>query len=301
MLQKVEEVLAKQQIKVLKNEPMSGHTSFQIGGPCDLYVTPADEKEIKSILKAAKEEQIPLTVFGKGSNVLVSDKGIRGIVMDLSENYSGIQVEGNRMIVQSGATLAKIAAAALKESLAGFEFASGIPGTLGGAVMMNAGAYGGEMKDVIVSTRYLKNGQIHELHGLEHEFAYRTSYFKKNPGCVILTSVIELERGNAEEIRAKMMELNTRRKDKQPLEYPSAGSTFQRPEGFFAGTLIEQSGLKGVQMGGAAVSEKHAGFVINKGGATAEDVRALIAHIKETVYQKHGVRLQEEVIYIGEF
>ena len=284
---------------VLTDEPMSGHCTFRIGGNADFFVSPRDEEGVAAVVSYAKSENIPYFVTGNGSNLLVSDDGYRGIIVNIGKNISSVKVEGNRVFAQAGATLAKIAGEALGANLAGFEFASGIPGTLGGAVYMNAGAYGGEMRDVVVSTRYIdKNGNISEIKGENHLFGYRKSFFALEGG-IILSAVIELKEGNKEDIQALMADLNNRRRTKQPLEYPSAGSTFKRPEGYFAGKLIEDALLKGYSVGGACVSEKHSGFVINKGNATCKDVLSLVEHIKSVVYEKFGVELETEIKYLG--
>ena len=289
------------ELKIRENEPMSLHTSFKIGGESDVFVIPEDEEALKNLLKRAKEEQIPVTVIGAGSNLLVSDKGIRGITIKIAGGLNSISVCDDVITASAGVSLAKIASVALSNSLSGFEFASGIPGTLGGAVYMNAGAYGGEMKDVIISTKYIdSDGNFRVLTGEEHKFGYRTSFFHSRDDLVILSSEIKLKNGDKKEIEEKMLDLNQRRKEKQPLNYPSAGSAFKRPEGFFAAKLIEDAGLKGKRVGGAQVSEKHAGFIINTGSATAEDVLNLVSFVKDTVFAKFGVSLTPEIRFIGE-
>ena len=247
-------------------------------------------------VRAARENNVPLTVLGNGSNILVRDEGIRGIVLAIGTEYGVISVEGTKLEAETGALLAVLSAAARAASLSGLEFAGGIPGSLGGALFMDAGAYGGQMADVVRTTRYLdENLTVRELHGEEHKFGYRTSVFRENPQWIALSSVMELTPGNPEEIRAKMDDFAQRRRDKQPLNYPSAGSTFKRPEGYFAGRLIEDAGLKGYTVGGAQVSEKHAGFVINRGGATCADVQRLIDHVRAEVLRQFGVELEPEV------
>ena len=281
---------------ILDHEPMSRHTSFRIGGPADVLVQPRTERAIMETVRAARENNVPLTVLGNGSNILVRDEGIRGIVLAIGTEYGVISVEGTKLEAETGALLAVLSAAARAASLSGLEFAGGIPGSLGGALFMDAGAYGGQMADVVRTTRYLdENLTVRELHGEEHKFGYRTSVFRENPQWIALSSVMELTPGNPEEIRAKMDDFAQRRRDKQPLNYPSAGSTFKRPEGYFAGRLIEDAGLKGYTVGGAQVSEKHAGFVINRGGATCADVQRLIDHVRAEVLRQFGEELEPVV------
>ena len=284
---------------VLINEPMKNRCTFKTGGAAAYFVTPSDFGQVPEIIEFASRNNIPYFVMGNGSNLLVSDLGFDGIIISVGKNMSDITVSGNKLTAMAGATLAKIASVAAKNSLSGLEFASGIPGTVGGAVYMNAGAYGGEIKDVAVRTTYIdRDGNIRVVTGDEHQFGYRTSVFKD--GGVVLECEFELVPGNEEQIRALMADFNNRRKEKQPLEYPSAGSTFKRPEGHFAGKLIEDAGLGGYAIGGAAVSEKHKGFVINKGNATTADIVKLIFHIQKTVYEKYGVLLETEVEFLGE-
>ncbi len=279
---------------VLKDELMKNHTSFKIGGRASYLVMPRSADEIISLIKCAREYEHPVFVIGNGSNLLVDDKGLFGVVIKLGSNFSKIFADGDTIEAYSGALLSKIANEALKHSLEGFEFASGIPGTLGGAVKMNAGAYGGEMKDVVIKTVYLdKNLNLCEKCGAEHMFSYRHSVFSDDD--IILKSYIKLKAGEKEEIRRQMLDLNGRRREKQPLSYPSAGSTFKRPEGYFAAKLIEDSNLKGKKIGGAMVSDKHCGFIINYDNASFDDVINLIDEVKKTVYQKFGVTLCEEV------
>ena len=269
--QRFQTVLEKEQ--VLEAESMSRHTTFRIGGPADLFVVPKSVDEIAEILKICREEKAPYFILGNGSNLLVSDKGYRGVVVQLYRGFGKITVSGEEIHAQAGALLSGIAAAARDASLTGFEFAGGIPGTLGGAVVMNAGAYGGEMKGVLKEVTVLTpEGEI-----------------------------LSLAKGDPEAIRSRMQELAGMRSSKQPLSYPSAGSTFKRPEGYFAGKLIMDSGLRGYQVGGAQVSEKHCGFVINAGNATAEDVCRLMADVQRIVREKFGVTLEPEVKFLGEF
>ncbi len=284
---------------VFKDEPMKNRCTFKTGGNAAYFAEPASAEQVADIVKYAKENDIPFFVAGNGSNLLVSDLGYNGIIICIGKNMSDVKVSGGKVTAMAGATLAKVASAALANSLTGFEFASGIPGTVGGAVYMNAGAYGGEIKDVAVKTTYIDAlGNIATVEGAKHNFGYRTSVFKN--GGIVIECEFELKNGDANQIRALMTDFNNRRKEKQPLEYPSAGSTFKRPEGHFAGKLIEDSKLGGYSIGGAAVSDKHKGFVINKGDATTADIMALICHVQKTVYQKYGVLLEPEVQFVGE-
>lgn len=283
---------------VFVNEPMKNHTSFKIGGNADYLVTPETKEQILDIKNICQENQLPFHIIGNGSNLLVSDDGVRGVVVKLGKNFSRCVVEGDTLTAQSGILLSKLANIALENSLSGMEFASGIPGTLGGAVYMNAGAYDGEMKDIVASTEYIdKNGEFCVVTGDEHKFSYRHSVFGSDD--IILESKIRLRSGDKENIIAYMRELNSRRKEKQPLEYPSAGSTFKRPEGYFAAKLIDDSGLRGYRIGGAMVSDKHCGFVINAGNATCDDVLRLMEHIKDVVMKKFNVELEPEVKILG--
>ncbi|CUX25953.1 UDP-N-acetylmuramate dehydrogenase [Clostridium sp. C105KSO13] len=287
--------------KVIADEPMSRHTTFQVGGSADYFVMPENPEEIKELIIFLRREDIPYYILGNGSNLLVGDKGYRGVIIYLYKNLNRVRTQGNRIYAQAGALLSKIAAEALDKSLAGFEFASGIPGTMGGAVMMNAGAYGGAMSHVLESATILtQEGEMKTLSMDELELGYRTSIIAKND-YLVLEAVIGLKPGNVEEIRALMEELKERRRTKQPLEYPSAGSTFKRPEGYFAGKLIDDAGLRGFRVGNAQVSTKHCGFVINLGGATAKEVVELINQVIDRVEAASGVRLDPEVKRIGEF
>lgn len=299
MLKKFEELIGPE--NVLNDEPMKNHTTFKIGGPADIFLMPKTEEQIANVLKIAKENSYPIFILGNGSNLLVGDKGIRGAVLCLYKNLNRLEVSGDKLFAGAGVLLSAASAMAANSGLSGLEFASGIPGTIGGAVYMNAGAYGPEMKDVIVSVRCMdSDGNIMELKNEECEFGYRRSLFT-NSDMVILGCTMKLQHGNVEEIRAKISDLTKRRVTKQPVEKPSAGSMFKRPEGYFAGTLIEEAGLKGKKCGGAEVSEKHAGFIINSGDATAKDVLDLIEFVKKTVYDKNGVMLEPEVKLVGEF
>lgn len=286
---------------VRRQEPMSLHTTFRIGGPADLFVTPGSIQAVADSIRICKETQTPYAVIGNGSNLLVSDTGYRGVIIQIGRNLNQVSVNGEEIRAQAGAMLSVIAKTALSESLTGFEFASGIPGTLGGAAVMNAGAYGGEMKDVLTEVTVLtREGEIRTVPAEKLEMGYRTSLAAKN-GWIILEAVLKFQKGDAEAIRGRMEELKMQRVTKQPLDLPSAGSTFKRPEGYFAGKLIIDAGLRGFTVGGAQISEKHCGFVVNKGGATAEDVRNLICAVQKKVQEDAGVKLEPEVKFLGEF
>jgi len=283
---------------ILFNEPMKNHTSFKIGGEADALCLPEKTEDIIKIIKFCKEENIPYFVMGNGSNLLVSDSGFRGVIIKLYKNYSEITVEGNEISAFAGALLSSIATVAYNNSLTGFEFAHGIPGTIGGAVLMNAGAYGGEMKDVVFETEYIDEN-LNIVTTCDHGFSYRDSIFQKNGG-IITKALIKLTEGDKSSIREKMDTLSIARREKQPLNFPSAGSAFKRPAYGFAAKLIDDSGLRGYSIGDAQVSEKHAGFIINKGNATAKDVLALLQYIAEIVQAKYSVDIQPEVKFIGE-
>lgn len=296
---KLNNVIAKDSI--LLDEPMSRHTTFRVGGPADFFVTPKAKEEVRDVIRICKEAGMPYYIIGNGSNLLVSDAGYRGVIVQIYKEMNEVKVEGDLVKAQAGALLSGIAAKALGAELSGFEFASGIPGTIGGACVMNAGAYGGEMKDVLESVTVLTGeGKIIELGRNELELGYRTSVIAKK-GYIVLGAVLKLERGDGEKIKTYMDELKEKRVTKQPLEYPSAGSTFKRPEGYFAGKLIQDAGLRGFQVGGAQVSEKHCGFVINRDHATSADICNLMDQVSEIVFEKFGVRLEAEVKKIGEF
>lgn len=299
IIEKFNDLLGEEKVKV--DEPMKRHTTFRIGGPADYFLLPSSEEELSGILKICKNEELPYFILGNGSNLLVSDEGYRGVIIQLYRNYGDITVKGNEIHATAGALLSQIAAAAKNASLTGFEFAGGIPGTLGGAVVMNAGAYGGEMKDVLKEVTVMnQDGEILTIPADKLELGYRTSIIK-TAGYIVLEAVISLKKGNIEEITALSRKLSAQRIEKQPLEYPSAGSTFKRPEGYFAGKLIMDSDLRGYRVGGAQVSEKHCGFVINAGGATAEDVSTLMKNVTDIVYEKFGVKLEPEVKFLGKF
>ena len=284
-----------------RDVPMSKYTTFRIGGNASVMLTPTTDEQLASIIKKCKKDNIKPFIIGNGSNMLISDKGLDTVVINMCRPDPKIElVNGDTVVCDAGATMSRVCKFALENGLTGLEFAFGIPGSAGGAAYMNAGAYGGEMKDVLVECRHIdSDGNFGSLKGEELGLAYRTSAYEHN-GYIITTLVMKLSKGNKDEIRAKMQELLQRRKDKQPLEYPSAGSTFKRPEGYFAGALIEECGLKGYSVGGAQVSEKHAGFVINKGDASAKDVLDLIKYIQDKVLSEKGVMLEPEVRLIEE-
>lgn len=286
---------------VREQEPMSRHTTFRIGGPADYFVLPHSREALAAAIDFCRKEQVPWHIIGNGSNLLVGDKGVRGVVIQLFKNFQDIVIEGETVTLQAGVINSLAAKRILDAELTGFEFAAGIPGTIGGAVVMNAGAYGGEMKDVVSAVTVIdENGSFLTLANSELEMGYRTSIIARR-GYVVTEAKLFLQRGARAEIAARMEELKERRVTKQPLEYPSAGSTFKRPEGYFAGKLIMDAGLRGFSVGGAQVSEKHCGFVINRGGATAADVTALMEAVQDTVEKKFGVRLEPEVKRLGEF
>ncbi len=280
------------------DEPMSRHTTFKVGGPADIYIEPASDMVIP-VLDFLNQHQVPVTIIGNGSNLLVRDGGIEGAVLSFGKNASAIEIEGNEIKVQAGAMLSTVANAAAKAGLSGLEFAAGIPGSVGGAVYMNAGAYGGEMKDVISSVRLLtRRLQVIEISGPELDLSYRHSIIM-DIGGTIIDATLRLTPGKQEDILAVMEENKAKRIEKQPLNFPSAGSTFKRPEGYFAGKLIEDAGLKGYSVGGAQVSEKHCGFVINKDQATAADIIQLMADVDARVFDQFGVHMEPEVRIIG--
>lgn len=298
MIREFEKVLEAGQI--LENEPLERHTTFRVGGVADLFLTPT-AKQLPQILEIISREQIPLTIIGNGSNLLVGDKGIRGVVIEIGRQMSEVKVEGEYITASAGALLSVTAQKAYQNGLSGMEFAAGIPGSTGGAVVMNAGAYGGEMKDIVASVKALaKDGTLIELSGEEMDFSYRHSCVIEKE-YLILEVTFKLKRADKAQILEQMEELKERRISKQPLEYPSAGSTFKRPKGYFAGKLIMDAGLADFTIGGAAVSKKHCGFVINKGGATAADVLAVIRHVQKEVKDQFDVDLETEVKILGEF
>lgn len=288
--------LNEQNIKYLENEPMKLHTTFKVGGNAPVVVFPKSEDEISAVVKCCKENEIRVFPLGRGSNLLVSDNGINACVICMGDDFSDIKlIDGETIFAQSGASLTKVCRFALANSLEGLEFAFGIPGSCGGAAFMNAGAYGGEIKSALYRCDHVdENGEKGSLENEELNLSYRHSAYYDN-SCIITGVYLKLKKGNPEEIKAKMDDFLQRRKDKQPLEYPSAGSTFKRPEGYFAGALIEECNLKGTTVGGAQISEKHAGFVINIGGATCSDILELCRVCSETVLREKGVKLEMEV------
>ena len=286
--------------RVKEHYPMKEVTSFEIGGPVDYFIEPETEEELIRAVLRLEEEKIPWMIMGKGTNMVVSDKGIRGAVIRMGAFFEDIKVEGRRVTAEGGASMRRVAEAARRENLTGLEFAHGIPGAIGGAMTMNAGAYGGEMKDVVESVRVLhRDGTIEVLANEELHFEYRNSRVYTD-NLIVLSATFFLEPGDGERIQEQMDDLWNRRTTKQPLEYPSAGSTFKRPVGYYAGQLIDQAGLRGLRHGDAQVSEKHCGFVINRGNATCQEVVELIRTVQEAVYQKHGVELETEVKVLGE-
>lgn len=286
---------------VLVDEPMHTHTTFKVGGKADYYIMPHTIEEIKSLILYLKEQNMPFCVIGNGSNLLVSDKGYHGAIIRIYKNFNQIKINQSSIEVQAGALLSDIAAKACEAGLKNFEFAAGIPGTIGGAAVMNAGAYGGEMQQVLTNVTVIdEEGTIKTLSNEELQFGYRTSVISTNH-YTVLEAQIGLECGDCTEIKAMIDDYGQRRADKQPLEYPSAGSTFKRPKGYFAGKLIMDAGLRGYSIGGAQVSEKHCGFIINKNNATAKDVIQLIQYVQNQVWEQFGVKLETEVKMLGEF
>ncbi len=286
--------------RILENEPMKKHITFRVGGPADVLVRPTPE-ELPEILKLCKEYSVSYVVIGNGSNLLVGDKGIRGLVIEMTSGMGDIRIEDNIITAGCGVLLSKIANCAAEHSLAGMEFAAGIPGTVGGAVVMNAGAYGGEMKDILTTVTVMtKEGELKELSALDLDLSYRHSCIPEKEYIVVEVK-LQLQMGEEEAIREQMKILRDQRVEKQPLEYPSAGSTFKRPEGHFAGKLIMDAGLRGYQVGDAQVAEKHCGFVINRGNATAADIRTLMQDVTEKVQEQFDVVLEPEVKLLGEF
>ena len=286
---------------ILTEEPMFKHTTFRVGGGAEYYIKIQNEEMLKSACTICKKHKVNYFVLGNGSNLLVGDKGIRGVVLEIGNGMNKIQIQGNTLVAQAGALLSRVGKMALDAKLAGFEFAAGIPGTIGGAVVMNAGAYGGEMKDIVTQVKVLnKDGEIQVLEAKDMEFRYRHSAIIEKEA-IVLEVTVELEAGESEAIKARMDELKVQRITKQPLEYGSAGSTFKRPEGYFAGKLIQDAGLRGFQVGGAQVAEKHCGFVINKKNATANDIAELMRQVSQKVEEEFGVKLEPEVKRVGDF
>lgn len=298
LIQELQARLGEEGLKL--QEPMKEHTTFRVGGPADLFLMPKDAEELKDAIGILRKYDVPLLVIGNGSNLLVRDKGIRGAVLQIYSRMADITVEGDIIEAKGGALLSAVAAKAADASLTGLEFASGIPGSIGGAVVMNAGAYGGEMKDVLLSVDVLtKELEVKTIPAEKLELGYRHSIVPE-AGYIVLGAKMKLTRGEDAAIRSRMAELAEQRREKQPLQYPSAGSTFKRPTGYFAGKLVQDAGLKGKTIGGAQVSEKHSGFLINIGGATAQDVLDLIAFCQKEVREQFGVTLETEVKIVGE-
>ena len=283
------------------SEPMSEHTSFKVGGPADVFIEPSNVEELKKALAFVRQHNIPYYVIGNGTNLLIGDKGIRGAVIKIGENFGGIEIMGEEVIAECGVLLSTLSKVVARDTLTGLEFASGIPGYLGGAIAMNAGAYGGEMKDVVEWVEVLdENLELQRYTNAEMEFIYRKSIVEPR-NLIVLRCKMKLKKGNQEEINSLMSELNIKRKTKQPLHLPSAGSTFKRPPGYYAGKLIEDAGLRGFSVGGAQVSELHCGFVVNKGNANARDVYDLIKHVQQTIFNQFGIEVETEVKMLGEF
>lgn len=287
-------------MEIKKNEPLKNHTSFKIGGPAEEFAEAKSTDDVISLIEYAKEKGIPYMIMGNGSNLLVSDKGVKGLVIKIAKGFDNVEIIGEKVIAEAGILLSKLSNMVADRELSGMEEVSGIPGTLGGGIYMNAGAYGGELKDIVERVTYLSGGEIKVAEKDELDFGYRHSRFSGTDD-IILSAELSLKKGDIAEIREKMADFKERRCSKQPLAMPSAGSTFKRPEGYFAGKLIEDAELKGFSIGGAQVSEKHSGFVVNTGDATAQDVLSLIKHIQDTVYAKFGVKLETEVKLVGEF
>ncbi len=286
--------------RLLFNEEMKNHTTFKIGGPVDIMVLPQDEEDVRTVISFCRQRGIPLFIFGVGSNLLVRDRGIRGIAMKLGENLDQVEVNGEEIQAQAGVKICALARIAAFHSLSGLEFAEGIPGSLGGALVMNAGAYNGEMQAVVLEARAISpEGSIITFNNEDMQFGYRQSIFQSN-GYIIISVGLKLATGNRNEIEERMLEFARRREEKQPLDKPSAGSTFRRPSGFYVGPMLEELGLKGYRLGGAQVSGKHAGFIVNNGNATARDVLDLIAYIQQKARERFGVDLQPEIRVVGE-
>ena len=294
----LEEILSKDSIKY--NEPMKKHTTMRVGGPCDCMVEPSSIEEIQKVLEYVKENNIKYYIIGNGSNLLVKDEGVHALIIKIANKFSGFEVNGEYIKAYSGCSVPKLSQIAKENSLSGLEFACGIPGSVGGGIRMNAGAYGSEMVNVVEKVGFLdENGNLKEIDGKDAHFTYRHSMFVDNPQYVVVYAIYKLVKGNKEEISKIMEENMNSRKQKQPIEYPNFGSVFKRPEGYFVGKLVDDCGLKGYKIGGAQVSTKHSGFMINIGDATCKDVLDLIEYVKEKVYEKFNVKLQEEVVILG--
>ena len=299
IIEEIKSIVTRQ--NVLTDEPMCDHTTFEIGGKADVFVSIINEHEILRLLELLRSRQIPFFILGNGSNILVSDEGYRGVIIEIGSAYSGVRMLDDIVIAKAGTTMAKLSHFAMENDLTGLEFASGIPGTVGGGIIMNAGAYGGEMRQITYRVKAVTpSGEVIYLSNADMEFEYRNSKAKKE-GYIILQAEFRLHRGEKSVIEGIMRDLAKKRRDKQPLEYPSAGSTFKRPQGYYAGKLIADAGLKGLSVGGAQVSEKHAGFLINTGSATAADMYELINQVRTKVKEAYSVVLEPEVIFLGEF
>lgn len=295
---KLEEIVGKDKVKY--NEKMSKYTTMRVGGPCDCIVFPDEISKIKEVIEFCKNENITFFVIGNGSNLLVKDEGIHGVVIKLGHRFGKIELDGEYILAYAGATMPALSQLAKKNSLKGLEFACGIPGTIGGGVKMNAGAYGSQISDILYEVTYMdEKEEIKTIKNKDCSFGYRKSIFTINPNYVILSAKFKLERGNIDEIENKMKENSLARKAKQPLEYPNFGSVFKRPEGYFVGKLVDDAGLRGYKIGGAQVSTKHTGFIVNVDNATCKDVLDLIGYVQTTVYNKFNVKLTPEVIIIG--
>ena len=294
----LEDILDKDSIKY--NEPMKKHTTMKVGGLCDCMVEPSSIEEIQKVLEYVKENNIKYYIIGNGSNLLVKDEGVHALIIKIANKFSGFEVNGEYIKAYSGCSVPKLSQIAKENSLSGLEFACGIPGSVGGGIRMNAGAYGSEMVNVVEKVGFLdENGNLKEIDGKDAHFTYRHSMFVDNPQYVVVYAIYKLVKGNKEEISKIMEENMSSRKQKQPIEYPNFGSVFKRPEGYFVGKLVDDCGLKGYKIGGAQVSTKHSGFMINIGDATCKDVLDLIEYVKEKVYEKFNVKLQEEVVILG--
>ena len=294
----LEDILDKDSIKY--NEPMKKHTTMKVGGPCDCMVEPSSIEEIQKVLEYVKENNIKYYIIGNGSNLLVKDEGVHALIIKIANKFSGFEVNGEYIKAYSGCSVPKLSQIAKENSLSGLEFACGIPGSVGGGIRMKAGAYGSEMVNVVEKVGFLdENGNLKEIDGKDAHFTYRHSMFVDNPQYVVVYAIYKLVKGNKEEISKIMEENMNSRKQKQPIEYPNFGSVFKRPEGYFVGKLVDDCGLKGYKIGGAQVSTKHSGFMINIGDATCKDVLDLIEYVKEKVYEKFNVKLQEEVVILG--
>ena len=287
--------------EILKfNEPMKNHTTFKTGGPCDVMIAPDNTDDIRKTIILCRRGKIPLTVMGNGSNLLVRDGGIKGVVLKIFDNFCYTTINDNTITAQAGALLSSVAYKAMNKSLTGLEFASGIPGSVGGGVAMNAGAYGGELKDILAYSVYIdENGDIIRIGNEDHKFEYRKSIFNGS-GNILIESAFSLKRGDRLAIKTRMADLNRRRREKQPLAIPNAGSVFKRPKGYFAGALIQENGLKGARFGGVCVSNKHAEFIVNDKNGTSEEIELLMEYIIKTIYNKTGVGLVPEIKIIGE-